>query len=223
MAFRVETFASESYPQQAAAHIATHLPERGAVVLTGGTTAERIYPPLAREQGRWSQLELFFSDERCVPPGDAASNFGMAERLLLAPAGVEEVHRMRGEDPPHDAALAYHKEVTDHAGEGFDLVLLGMGADNHIAALFPGSDALAEQAKLCVPVDRPDGLKGLTLTPPAIRRANKILLLVTGKSKAAAVARALEGTDRVGSCPVLLLIDHPDVTFLLDHEASSKL
>jgi 6-phosphogluconolactonase len=222
MGFHVETLDSESYPSRAAEHIAAHLPEEGTVVVTGGTTAGRIYPWLARQQARWSQLEVFFSDERCVPPDDPASNYGMARELLLAPAGIERVHRMRGEDEPERAASAYHRDVAQGAGEGFDLVLLGMGADNHIGAMFPGSPALFERSRLCVAVTRPDGMDGLTLTPPALTTAKKILLLVSGRDKAAAVARALLGGDGVASCPVLLLAEHPDATFVLDSEASSK-
>lgn len=222
MAFRVETFSQETYAERAAEHIAAHLPHSGSVVLTGGTTAERVYPPLASQHADWAHLEVFFSDERCVPPDDAASNYGMVKRLLLTPAGIERVHRMRGEDFPQSAASDYHEDVIRSAPGGFDLVLLGMGADNHIAGLFPGSDALAERSRLCASVNRPDGMEGLTLSPPALSRADKILLLVTGSGKAAAVARALEGDDDVASCPVLLLGDHADVTFLLDSEASSK-
>ncbi len=223
MAFRVETFPEDRYARDAAGRIAGHLPGQGSLILTGGTTAERIYPALAPQEIDWSGLDLFFSDERCVPPGDAASNYGMAHRLLIGPAGARRVHRMRGEQPPDAAAQSYHDAIAESTGGRFDVALLGMGADNHIAAMFPGSPAIEETEKLCVPVQRPDGMGGLTLTPPAITGADRIFLLVAGRGKAAAMARALQGTDDVSSCPVLLLANHPDVTFLLDDEASSKL
>ena len=221
MPFRVETLPSESYAREAAERIAAGISARGSLVLTGGTTAERVYPSLARSGVEWSGVDVFFSDERCVPPDDPGSNYGMAQRLLIAPAGVRRVHRMRGEDPPDRAAEAYDDEIVASGLAGFDLVVLGMGVDNHIAAMFPGSAAVRERSRLCVAVDRPDRMKGLTLTPPAITSADSVLLLVAGSAKAPAVARALEGTADVESCPVLLLADHPDVTFLLDDEASS--
>jgi 6-phosphogluconolactonase len=98
-------------------------------------------------------------------------------------------------------------------------MLLGMGADCHIGALYPASPALGAD-DYCAPVDRPDGLAGLTLTPPAMLAARKILLLVTGAAKAEAVRRAVEGSEGPESCPVRLLADHPDATFLLDEPAA---
>jgi 6-phosphogluconolactonase len=223
MAFRVQTLRNDGYDTEAAAHIAAAVPAEGSLVLTGGSSAERVYPLLAREPVEWSHIDVFFSDERCVRPDDAASNFGMAQRTLLAHAGARRVHRMRGEDPPEEAAAAYHEELRNMAGGRFDLVLLGMGADNHIAGMFPGSPALSEGDRLCLSVARPDGMRGLTLTAPAITPADSILVLATGRAKSEAVTRAIEGTGDIGSCPVLLLADHPDVTFLLDDEASSGL
>ena len=112
------------------------------MVLTGGTTAEQIYPRLAGKRD-WAGVTFAFSDERCVPPDDAASNYGMARRLFLDPAGATHVLRMQGELPPEQAAAAYSSEVAPLAERGFDLMLLGMGADNHIGALSPHSPAAA--------------------------------------------------------------------------------
>jgi 6-phosphogluconolactonase len=98
-----------------------------------------------------------------------------------------------------------------------------MGTDNHIAALFPQSAALIKPDALCLPVDRPDGLKGLTLTAPVLEGARTILLIVTGESKAEAVARAVNGDGDPMSRPVRLLAHHPNTTFLLDKAAASAL
>jgi 6-phosphogluconolactonase len=130
---------------------------------------------------------------------------------------------MRGEEPPEIAAADYHQRIAPAATAGFDLVVLGMGADAHVCALFPSSPALEVTGSFCVPVDRPDGLRGLTLTPPALRSAKRVVLIVTGEAKAEAVRRAVTGGEEPSSCPVRVLADHPDVTFLLDEAASARL
>jgi 6-phosphogluconolactonase len=220
MSFAVETWPSDSYAAGAARLIAERMPGRGSLVLTGGGTAEKLYPEL---QTDLSDVDIFFSDERCVPPDHEASNFALAHRLLLDRSAAARVHRMRGEDPPIQAARAYHDELVAAVERGFDLMVLGMGDDNHIAALFPNSAALINPDALCLPVDRPDGLKGLTMTAPALEAARTIVLVVTGDSKAEAVRRALESDDDSLSCPVRLLTDHPDATFLLDEPAAALL
>jgi 6-phosphogluconolactonase len=222
MAFQTRVFHTDSYADDVAGVIAEHLPTRGSVVLTGGTTAERVYPALARA-GDWSQLEVLFSDERCVPPDDENSNFKMASELLLNHVGAGSVHRMRGEDPPALAARRYHEEIAPLVAGGLDLLLLGMGADAHVGAMFPRSPALDETALNCRAVDRPDGMQGLTLTPPALTTATTILLLVTGDNKAATVARVINGDEPIDECPARLLADHPNATFLLDEAAASAL
>lgn len=192
------------------------------MVLTGGTTAEKIYPHLARTGIDLGQVTVIFSDERCVPPDDPASNYGMAKRLLLDAVPTGRVERMRGEDDPVEAARAYDERIRTDVALGLGVVLLGMGADCHICALFPGSPVIDEDRALCAPVDRPDGMRGLSLTPMALLGARQILLLVTGAAKATAVARAF-GEESPKDCPVRLLADHPDVTFLLDGPAASAL
>ena len=223
MSFQTQVFASADFASHAARVIAAGIASAETLVLTGGTTAERVYVELAKENVPWERLEILFSDERCVPPGDPASNFGMAERLLFDRATPKSVHRMRGEDPPDHGADQYHSEISPLATTGVDVALLGMGADAHICAMFPGSVALDETDKLCVAVDRPDGMKGLTLTPPAVLSARMIVLIVTGEGKAATVKRVIAGNDSVQSAPARMLAGHPNVTFLLDEGAASAL
>lgn len=223
MSFRTEVFESSRYPFHAAARITGELTDKRTIGLTGGTTAEKVYRPLAEAGAGWSGCEVFFSDERCVPPDDDESNYGMATRLLLDFVRPKKVHRMRGEDDPQRAASAYSNEIADEARRGFDLVLLGMGADCHVAALFPGSPALDEHEMFSAAVDRPDGMTGITLTPPSLLNAKKILLIVSGSAKADAVKRAVTGSEAPGNCPARLLADHPDATFLLDEPAAGLL
>jgi len=220
VSFAVEIWPSDDYAPGAARWIAERMPSGGSFVLTGGGTAAKVYPEL---HPNLADADIFFSDERCVPPDHEASNFALAHRLLLDRSGASRVHRMRGEDPPVQAARACHDELVPAVERGFDLMVLGMGDDNHIAALFPNSAALINPDALCLPVDRPDGLKGLTMTTPALIAARKILLLVTGEAKAEAVKRAVKSDADPLGCPVRLLADHPDATFLLDEVAASLL
>jgi 6-phosphogluconolactonase len=224
MTFKTEVFEPSTYAEEAASVIANHVRESGSLILTGGTTAEKIYPLLARGISKLAGgLRIGFSDERCVPPDHEASNYRMAKRLFLDVAKPAEVLRMKGEEQPEEGARQYDEAIRPLVDAGIDLLLLGMGADNHIGAMFPGSPALAETERLSLAVDRPDGMKGITLTPPAMLSASRILLLVTGEGKAEAVQHALQGSAPPGACPVRLLADHEDVTFLLDTHAASGL
>lgn len=223
MSFETVVFPNGSYARDAAGTIAGALADAGSLVLTGGTTAEKLYVELSRQEIAWARLDVLFSDERCVPPGDPASNFGMADRLLFQAKSPKKVHRMRGEDPPDHAAEQYHSDIAPLVTKGIDVALAGMGADAHVCAMFPGSRALDQETKLCVAVDRPDGMTGLTLTPPALLSARKVMLIVTGQAKAPTVKRVIEGTESVTSAPARILANHPDVTFLLDEAAASAL
>jgi len=220
MSFAVEVFSSDTYAVETARRITDRAPAEGSLVLTGGSTAAEVYSELHLDL---SEVDVFFSDERCVPPDHEASNFALARGSLLDRCAAARVHRMRGEDSPIDAARAYSEELTPAVERGFDLTILGMGDDNHIAALFPNSLPLINPDALCLPVDRPDGMKGLTMTEPALVAARSILLIVTGAKKAKAVERAVNGDNDPLTCPVLLLAGHPDATLLLDEAAAARL
>lgn len=222
MAFEVEVFDEALYPETAARRIAEALPGGGSLVITGGTTAEKIYPYLAGKKKDWSSVEIAFSDERVVPPDHAESNYGMAKRLFLDAAEPGHVHRVPGELDAERAAARYESDIRPLVERAFDVEVLGMGADAHIGAIFPGSPALTT-IRLAYAVDRPDGMKGVTLAPPALTTARKIFLVVTGAKKAEAVARVVNGAEGPEDCPARLLADHPDATFLLDPEAAARL
>lgn len=223
MSFSVEVFPAASWADRAAARVAEALPRDGIVIITGGTSAEKLYPRLVARASSWSDIEVFFSDERCVPPNHPDSNYGMARRTLLDHVGPKVVHRMRGEDDPSSAADAYDAEIRPAVARGPDLLLLGVGADGHIAGLFPHSPAMDVTERLCIEVDRPDGMQGLTLTQPAIASARRVLLIVTSAGKAGAVERALNGREGHASLPARLLADHDNVIFLLDEDAAREL
>lgn len=178
---------------------------RFTVGLAGGSTPRRLYCMLAAEPYRsripWSQTQVFWGDERCVPPDHVESNYRMAAETLLqhVPIPVEHIHRMRGEDPdPDRAATGYEQllrttfQVQAGALPRFDLILLGLGADGHVASLMPDSPALRETARLVLApyVERLRGYR-LTLTLPVLNGASVILFLVSGQEKAAALCSTL--------------------------------
>jgi 6-phosphogluconolactonase len=132
------------------------------------------------------------------------------------------VHRMLGEVEPAEAARRYHDEIKDLIAAGPHLGLFGMGADCHVGALYPGSPALDEPSYAAA-VDRPDGMKGITLTPPAMLACRSVRLIAMGEGKAEAVVRVVKGDEAVEKCPARLFAAHPDVTFWLDEGAASLL
>ncbi|MEW5738771.1 MAG: 6-phosphogluconolactonase [Myxococcota bacterium] len=162
--------------------------------LTGGSAAKSLYPRLARSPVDWTRTHFYFSDERCVPPTDADSNFRLADEVLLTPAGVpaKNVHRLRGEDEPRAAAAAYEATLPT-----LDVVHLGMGPDGHVASLFPGHPLLDEaRLRVAALTDSPKPPPArLTLTFPALRQAGAVWFLVTGEAKRAALKEALSDAD----------------------------
>ncbi len=173
-----------------------------AVALAGGSTPRRAYELLATDEfkGRinWPRVHLFFGDERAVPPDDPQSNYRMVKDALISRVAIpaENVHRMIGEIEPTESAQSYEAELKHFFGKidwpRFDLVWLGMGADGHTASLFPGSDALQEETRWVVATRQPQTRQDrITLTLPAINHAARVTFMVTGKDKAATLARIL--------------------------------
>jgi 6-phosphogluconolactonase len=193
----------------------------GSIVLTGGGSVGAAYEYAASIEPNWRRVRLWWGDERCVPPGDERSNFGLAARTLLDRlARLPETHRIRGELAPAEAARIYDDEL---AGVELDLVLLGLGPDGHIASLFPGSPQLDERgarvtsgpAKLEPFVDR------VTMTLPTLLAARRIVFLVTGASKAPAFARAFAGPV-TGEVPASLLREgEAPIEVICDRAAAS--
>lgn len=180
------------------------LPRAMSVALAGGSTPRLLYRRLAqspyRERVAWGRVEVFWGDERCVPPTHPESNYAMAREMLLdrVPIPAERIHRVRGELEPERAAALYQRELTDVL-EGvppqpprIDLVLLGMGADGHTASLFPGDDVLHESSRLAAVAHAPTPPQArVTLTLPVLNAARHVLFMVQGQEKAATLARVL--------------------------------
>lgn len=187
--------AANYFVEQAAAAIAA----RGAfhVALSGGTTPLPMYALLAFDEWRvrldWTKVHAYFSDERCVPPDSAQSNYRMAYDALLRPCGVPEahIHRIRGEIDPHEAAAEYDALL---ANQPLDLILLGMGDDGHTASLFPGGAALHETARRVVAeyVMHVEMWR-VTFTPHLINAGRAVAFLAAGERKAAPLKAVLTG------------------------------
>ena len=197
--------------------------EGGHVVLTGGKTPERGYQEAAQRAPDWSRVELWWGDERCVPPDHDDSNFGMAKRALLdnlerAPSAV---HRIKGELGKERAASEYERELGDTQ---FDLLLLGVGPDGHVASLFPNAPTL-RQRKRVLPAEA--GLDPfvdrVTLGLPALRTAREILFLLAGEAKADAARRAFIEEPSPETPASLVRAREGRTTAILDRAAAAKL
>ncbi|HET6249335.1 MAG TPA: 6-phosphogluconolactonase [Tepidisphaeraceae bacterium] len=200
-----------------------------SLALSGGKTPEGLYRILASSAYRtridWPGVEIYFGDERCVPPDSDQSNFRMANAALLSkvPIPGDQIHRMRGEIDPQIAAKEYGELLKGKFGDGgMDMILLGMGDDGHTASLFPHTAALAEQKHRCV-ANYVEKLKTwrVTMTFPFINRAAAVLILVAGKDKAARLSEVLEGPRDPDRLPIQRIAPETGVlTWLLDAGAA---
>lgn len=178
-------------PARAAGELLAAAAVSGAqLALSGGTTVGKAYDVAAKLQGRWRGVHVWFGDERVVPPQDERSNYRLVrEQLVDSLASPPEVHRVRGEKEPEDAAALYDAELE---GITLDLALNGIGADGHTASLFPGAPGLREMERRALAAE--PGLEPLvprvTLTPPVFAASGLLVYLVTGEAKADAVRRA---------------------------------
>jgi 6-phosphogluconolactonase len=196
---------------------------QGHVALTGGSTPRAAYERAATLRPDWSGVEIWFTDERCVPQDHEHSNFRMADQALLSKVDGATVHRMRGELGPDDGAAAYENELGEFGPDALDLMMVGLGPDAHICSLFPGDDALGERERQVVGVATP-GMAPLvariTLTLPVVNSSGQIVFLVTGEDKAEAVEQVFAGAPdprAPGS-----LVDG-NVVALLDPAAAARL
>lgn len=195
----------------------------GHIVLTGGSAVGPAYERAARLRDDWSGAELWWGDERAVPPDDELSNYSLAKSTLLDRVRLGAVHRMRGELGRDEGARLYDEEL---AGVGtFDLVFLGLGPDGHVASLFPSRPTLDETERSAIGAEA--GLEPfvdrITMTLPRLRNAREVLFMVTGESKADAVAAALAGEPSHRVPGSLVRASDGKTTAVLDEAAASKL
>lgn len=241
----IQVFANSETLTQAAAdefvqRVHAAIQERGrfTIALSGGSTPKSLYTLLAtqpwRNQIPWNLVHLFWGDERHVPPSDPSNNFRMTQERLLfhVPIPSENVHRIQAENPNAQAAAAQYEQdlkqffqLGEHQFPRFDLVLLGMGANGHTASLFPGTEAVHEQARLVVAswveelnTDR------ITLTPPVLNHALEVIFFVTGAEKAATLKAVLEGTYQPDRLPAQIIRPtNGKVVWMIDQAAARLL
>jgi 6-phosphogluconolactonase len=185
---------------------------RAVVALAGGSTPRATYERLARapwrDQVDWQRVEIFWSDERSVPPDHPDSNYGMAARALVdhVPVDRARVHRLEGERD--DADTRYEAELAHVFGgpARFDLCLLGLGPDGHTASLFPHTPALDEKARAVVK-NRVDKLQTdrFTFTAPLINESRLVMITAVGAEKAPVVRAISDENEDPAEHPVLLV------------------
>ncbi len=172
---------------------------RFSLALSGGQTPRLLYRCLAThysDKMPWPDIHIFWGDERCVPKQDGNSNYNLAHQTFLSKVALplQNIHRIQAEKKdPEDAALTYEKTLRrfftaseEEPKITFDLILLGLGKDGHIASLFPSNPALEEKNRWVVDVDAPTPVspsKRITLTYPVINRSEMVFFLVTGEEK----------------------------------------
>jgi 6-phosphogluconolactonase len=212
---------------------------RARIAISGGTTPKFAFELLAdtsqpwRGRMPWEQIDLFWVDERSVPPDDPASNYRMTREALLdlVPLHPEQIHRIEGELEPEAAAARYESELrSSFRLEGaelprFDLIALGIGDDGHTASIFPGTAAVHEVSRLVVAnhVPQKDTWR-ITLTWPVINRARSVFFLAAGADKAFILNEVLTGPLDPERLPSQLIQPSSGIlTLMLDKAAATLL
>src|SRR3984885_15252682 len=207
------------------------------VAISGGTTPKAMFELLAAEpfvaQVPWDKLDLYWVDERCVPPDNAESNYRMTREALLdkVPLKPEQVHRMEGELEPQKAAAHYESllrntfRLEGAESPRFDLVALGMGSDGHTASLFPHTEAIHEMGHLVTAnhVQQKNTWR-ITLTWPVINNANSVFFLIGGADKAEVLREVVTGPRDPERLPSQLIWPSSGIlTLILDQAAAALL
>jgi 6-phosphogluconolactonase len=212
---------------------------RFTVALSGGSTPQAAYSRLASDDWRltsdhWQRAHVLWGDERCVPPDDPRSNYRMAKEALLdrVPIPPDQIHRIRGEDDPPQAAAEYERQLRllltchpERSARHLDLVLLGLGEDGHTASLFPGQAAVHETERWVLAIPAPTGdIWRVTLTPAILNRAQKVTFVAAGEGKAARLQQVIEGPFTPDQLPAQAIRPiQGRLTWMVDQAAGSRL
>lgn len=195
------------------------------IALSGGSTPKLLFKILAQRQDLdWSQVHLYWGDERCVAPDDNESNYKMTKDLLLDQIDIPtaNIHRIRGEAPPAAEAQRYGQVLTEQLPSSngfpvFDLILLGMGADGHTASIFPHQMDLLKATTNCAVATHPvSGQQRISLTGPVLQNAKQVVFLITGASKRVVFREILHRSGTWKSYPTAHLQPVGGLTFYVD-------
>lgn len=222
MARNIDIVVPEDPAQLVAEKLAAAVHDGGNIVLTGGGSVAHVYELAAALEPDWSKVDVWFTDERCVPVDDERSNYGMVKQALFDRVDAHAVHRMRGELGREEGSTLYEQELA--SVERFDFILLGLGPDGHVASLFPlqptldvtERKAIGAEAHLEPFVDR------ITLTMPMLRGAKEIVFFATGEKKADACVRAFDGEPSRETPGSLVRAIRGTTTAVLDPAAAAK-
>ena len=211
---------------------------RARIAISGGTTPKAAFELLAdrnqpwRSRMPWEMLDLYWVDERSVPPEDAESNYRMTREALLehVPLKAEQIHRIEGELEPEEAAARYESELRssfrleDAESPRFDLVALGLGEDGHTASLFPHTAAIHEIGRLVAANEVPQmNTWRITLTWPVINHARSVFFLAAGEAKARILKEMLMGPHDPERLPSQLIWPSSGILTLILDEAAAAL
>jgi len=205
-----------------------------SVALSGGSTPKVWFQYLAENHKNdipWENIHLYWGDERCVPPEDAESNYGMTKKFLLDEIQIPEnnIHRIQGELDPVEAAKNYESELTESLQGSdypvFDLIILGMGDDGHTASIFPHEIKSWDSEKICVVATHPvSGQKRVSLTGKVINAASAVAFLVTGKNKEERVREIFHQEPTAAYYPANLVSpSNGTLHWFLDKDAANQL
>lgn len=206
-----------------------------SIALSGGSTPKAVFEYLAthfRDLMAWNKVQVFWSDERCVPPDSPESNYRMAKESLLdhVPIPAAQIFRIHGEADPDAEALRYamtvHQAVPHHNDlPVFDLLMLGLGDDGHTASIFPNNIGLFHSERTFVVAEHPQsGQQRISVTGQTINHATTVVFLATGAAKAEMVANVLEKKAGWEQLPAALVHpEHGTLFWLLDEKAAAGL
>ena len=202
------------------------------VALSGGSTPKIWFDYLAQNHQNdltWENIHFYWGDERCVPPDDLESNYGMTKMHLLdrVPVPGKNIHRIQGELLPEKASDLYEKDLKQNMGEipVFDLLILGVGDDGHTASIFPHEINLWNSDRLCVVATHPlSGQKRVSLTGKVINAANAVAFLVTGKNKEERIREIINQEPNAVYYPASLVRpENGTLHWFLDKDAANQL
>lgn len=236
---QIKTFAepavvADAFAADFAAWLETQGQEKITVALSGGSTPTRLFELWASQYADridWQRIHFFWGDERCVPPDDSQSNYGVAKKLLFDNIAIAEdnVHRVRGEADPDEERSRYENEIYEHvetddeANPQFDLVILGMGEDGHTASIFPHQSQFLKSPQVCeVAIHPQTAQKRITLTGPVLSAAHKVAFLITGENKARVLAQVLNHSGQYANFPASHIAGE-NVCFYIDQAAAKDL